>query len=132
MMDRQAERFENLSPNKPVQILTGDFNAEPNSSTLRFLKGFEGFGTHGTLWCDAWEISGSGYGATSDPGGLPLAAVSAKKVGIEDLSELPRRRIDFILSRGWVYGKPGFPETCELISGVGASDHHGIVSTIRL
>ena len=109
-----------------VHVLGGDLNATPESSTVRFMTGLQGSGDVGAFWVDAWAASGSGYGFTSDPSRLSYAVDTARSVGIHDVSQIPGRRIDFLMSRGWVYGRPGFPLQCEVFDGEGGSDHNGV------
>lgn len=116
----------------PVVVLTGDLNTLPDSSTLRFLTGLEGYRGHGTLWVDAWAVAGAGDGFTADPTNEWNAA-TAKIVGIAYPQMNPHRRIDFVLVRGWVYGRAGYPLAARLVgtdpvgpTACQPSDHYGV------
>lgn len=115
-----------------VHILGGDFNATPESATMRYLAGLDVDGAgDSTLWVDAWSRAGSGgcavvAGCTSCPD-LPRAAQTAKEVGIPRSDLLPHRRIDYLLTRGWAYGKPGTALECTILGfEQNLSDHHGL------
>lgn len=115
-----------------VAVVGGDFNAVPESRTLRWLRGLDpGPGKHDTYWVDAW-IAGGGEGAgfTSRPDN-PHAHHTARRVGISRPERNPYRRIDYILVRDWVHGRPGDPLRAgtfgeEPLTGVFASDHLGV------
>lgn len=115
-----------------VTVLTGDFNSDPDSSTLRYLTGREGHGGSGTFWLDSFEHAGTGVGATSGPSN-PWLAQTARSVGIRQPHLLPERRIDYVMVRGWVYGRPGCPLSARVIGatptagGVCASDHAAVL-----
>jgi len=119
-----------------VVIMTGDLNAVEESGTIRFLKGLEE--THqgeNTLWVDAWAEHGTPENAiTSDPT-IPLGLQTAGLFGITDASHTPHRRIDYIFSYEWCYGKTGFPLTYGRFADkpeTQISDHFGIYSDILL
>lgn len=129
-LDEMSEAAQRRSP-QAVHVLCGDLNALPEGRAMRFMSGFDiGREGRGTQWVDAWATAGDGGdGATSDPQ-LERAQISARSVGIQRLDLLPRRRIDFVLVRGYAYGRPGCPLTCSVLSGADASDHHGIVADL--
>jgi endonuclease/exonuclease/phosphatase family metal-dependent hydrolase len=132
----------------PIVALCGDFNSEPDSATLRFLKGL-GLNSEGdsTLWVDSWDatrrdslqienLSDDGLsedGATVVSSNL-LAQETALTRKIYLPSLLPNRRIDYMLSYGWTYGKFGCALRSEVVfkekdeNGYTASDHFGIAT----
>jgi len=119
-----------------VTVLTGDFNASPDSCAVRFLTGREGAGGRGTYWVDAWEACGQGPGITSTPAN-PWVAATARFVGITEPSMIPARRQDYILVRGWAHGVPGTPLAARLCANapngpgnVYASDHYGVIADL--
>ena len=110
-------------------VLTGDFNAEPDSDEIRFLKGLTVFNERTTFFQDAWAVAGDdGPGYTSDWRTHPLSA----RLNIH------RKRIDYIF-----VGDPflrvqdaGRVHSCRVIAsepltGVQASDHCGLVAEIE-
>jgi endonuclease/exonuclease/phosphatase family metal-dependent hydrolase len=101
-------------PNSLVTILTGDLNCVPQSATIRYLTGLDPLADNSsTLWVDAWALRGKGDGSTVSPSN-PKAAETARSVGISQPAMLPNRRIDYILLRGWIYGKAGCPVTAKV------------------
>lgn len=125
--ERYSEAGENV-----VAVFGGDFNAVPESRTLRWLRGLDpGPDNHDTYWVDAWAKAGQGgEGFTSLPDN-PHAHRTAIAVGISRPERNPRRRIDYILVRGWAHGRPGDPLRCGVfgdqpLTGIFASDHLGV------
>jgi endonuclease/exonuclease/phosphatase family metal-dependent hydrolase len=113
-----------------VVVIGGDFNALPDSATLRYLHGLDPDADGGsTQWVDAWDTAGDGPGITSDPLNIHADA-TARNVGITRPDLLPARRIDFVLVRGYAYGRPGCPLEAHLVGDDATastpSDHYGI------
>lgn len=123
------------SERNPIVIFCGDFNAVPDSSTLRFLKGLSSLEGQGTYWVDCWETAGNGEGLTSDPASK-LGQMTALHCGIMMPLMIPARRIDYTLVKGWAYGRPGSPLSSRIIGdtiddeGYTPSDHYGIFSEL--
>lgn len=106
-----------------ITVVAGDFNALPESSAVRYIKGLDG----PDFWIDAWLEAGEGPGYTS-VGANINAAVTAADRGINRPELLPQRRIDYMFVREWAYGKTGCPVEAHLI-GVPPdehSDHYGL------
>jgi endonuclease/exonuclease/phosphatase family metal-dependent hydrolase len=131
-LDLAAAAHEKEHPGS-VTVLAGDFNSVPESSTVRFLSGLESGPEGSSLWLDAFAYRGIGDGSTVRPAN-PLAADTARSVGIVDPSMLPDRRIDYVMVRGWVYGKPGCPREVRVfgdeLAPRYASDHLGVVADL--
>jgi len=114
----------------------GDLNSLPDSATLRWLQGLSVENNLSTHWTDSW-VRGIGPGITSDPNN-PLAARTALtgNLAIWPEAPLPSRRIDYILSRGYAYGRPGAPLKAEIIdsspNGTFPSDHYALLATFSL
>jgi endonuclease/exonuclease/phosphatase family metal-dependent hydrolase len=106
-------------------ILMGDFNAEPDSDEIRFLRGLGALGGRGTYWADCFGIAGQGPGAT----------FSRRNPYAADLVE-PERRIDYVFVRGPDKHKRGEPRAARLVldapdaDGVWPSDHFGVYAEI--
>lgn len=119
----------------PIIILGGDLNATPEEDCLRYLTGKSSWRQTGALWVDSFAYAGTGDGHTTDPENL-LGQGIARFVGIKHPEANPLRRIDYILVRGWVYGRPGMPLKSELCftetneDGYTPSDHYGVVSDL--
>lgn len=136
-LDKQAQELETkYSEREPFTILGGDMNAESENNCIRFLTGKGSLNTSGTLWVDSWKyLHPSDAGYTVVPANK-LATKTALEVGILRPELLPSRRIDYLMVRGWVYGKAGCPLTSRLelqeedVNGYTASDHFGILTTL--
>lgn len=117
----------------PVAILAGDFNTAPGSDTNRYLNG-QGAGADGgyTFWTEAFAVAGSPDEAVTVAANNPWAQATARIVGIEFPEMLPDRRIDYVWTYGWAYGRAGCPVTMQRSFtdttryGYPASDHYGI------
>lgn len=126
-----------ISPVTPIALLGMDANALPDSDTIRYITGLgAGTGFGGAQWVDMWAASGQGEGYTSVVAGNPYAVSTAISVGITRPEMVPDRRIDYLMARGWVYGRPGHPLDVEVrgqsstLGKVVASDHRSVVATI--
>jgi endonuclease/exonuclease/phosphatase family metal-dependent hydrolase len=118
----------------PLGIVGMDANTLPASATIRFLTGLDPLGSYATLFVDTFAVAGSGAGATSTSHN-PYAARTAAQVGILRADLLPDRRIDYLLARGYVHGRPGFPLASGLLGADAAftpSDHYGVWSDLWL
>jgi endonuclease/exonuclease/phosphatase family metal-dependent hydrolase len=105
-------------------VLMGDFNAEPDSDEMRFLRGLTSLGGARTYFADAWTYAGEGQGATFARSN-PFAAQQHE----------PDRRIDYVYVRGPDERGRGEPIGARLAfdaphEGVFPSDHFGVVATI--
>jgi len=130
---RQVQRIHDLittrrKANHLPAILMGDFNAEPPSDEIRFLKGFKTIDGKSVHYSDVWDYSDSPQcGATFDPA-YPYAA---------DAQE-PPRRIDYIFVAGPDSQRRGHPREARIVlnqadaEGVWPSDHFGVWARIAL
>ncbi|MET4144264.1 endonuclease/exonuclease/phosphatase family protein [Arthrobacter sp. UYCo732] len=117
----------------PVAILAGDLNTAPGSDTNRYLNG-HGAGSNGgyTFWTEAFATVGNPEEAATVAAGNRWAQSTARGVGIEFPEMLPDRRIDYVWTYGWAYGKPGCPVAMQRSFtdttryGYPASDHYGL------
>ena len=108
-------------------ILVGDFNAQPEATEIRFLKGLHSLHGKSFFMADCFEQVGRGPGVTFDSTRNPFAAIT---------HEYPRR-IDYIFVRGpdkRTRGKPLAASVVfeEVIDEVAASDHYGVVAEISI
>lgn len=121
-----------------IIVASGDFNSDDDSRTMRFMRGkdFSRNGATSTFWTDAWEVSGSADNwATTLHSTSSLGAETAKGAGTKEVRHIPDRRIDYILVKGWRYGKDGCPVSFDYIkhpSGVELSDHMGIEAELAI
>jgi endonuclease/exonuclease/phosphatase family metal-dependent hydrolase len=124
-----VRRIEELVADAPAHvILGGDFNAEPHTSSMRFLTGRTSLEGVSTAYRDAWEsMHGEATGFTFDPRN-PLTAV--------DEPGLDRgRRIDYVLVRCGDHGPTLRIADARLavrepVDGVQPSDHYGVVADL--
>lgn len=118
----------------PVAVFGGDFNSMPDSESLRYMKGLASSPDHtGAFWVDPFDMFNGDEPAgtvVSDNHWAKQTALS-KDILLSDL--LPDRRIDYLLSYGWVYGKHGTPLSYKRcfdglygVSGLPISDHFGL------
>jgi len=108
-------------------VLVGDFNAEPDSAEVRFLRGLQSLGGKSTFFGDCFGQMGAGPGYTFDATRNPFAATTL---------EYPRR-IDYIFVAGpdgQGRGKPLLAKVVfeELTGGVAATDHYGVYAEIAM
>lgn len=111
-------------------ILAGDFNAGPQTSTIRYMTGRQALAGHSVHYHDAWEIAGDGPGHTWTVDN-PLGAEEIRQVVGQPGH---RRRIDYIFTGSW-HAHPR--ARCEIrsaelvgnhpVDGVWLSDHYGVV-----
>lgn len=106
-------------------VLVGDFNAEPESDEIRYLKGLTGLGGRYVYFADAFGVAGDG---------TPGTTFSKKNPFAEPMRE-PERRIDYVFVRGPDDVQRGEPTTAKICfdrpyEGIFPSDHFGVVATI--
>jgi len=109
-------------------VVVGDFNAEPDSDEIRFMRGLTGLGGDCVYFADAFAIGGDGSSGTT---------FSRKNPFAEPLRE-PDRRIDYVFVRGpddAMRGEPTEARVCfdgahPDAGGTFPSDHFGVVATI--
>jgi endonuclease/exonuclease/phosphatase family metal-dependent hydrolase len=112
-------------------ILMGDFNAEPDSDEIRFLRGLSVQAGKSVHYADAWRYAGDGSpGTTFDP-----------KNDYARKNREPPRRIDYIFARGPDAEFRGEPLLAKLVfntsePGAGGplwpSDHFGVYAEIAV
>lgn len=108
-------------------IIAGDFNAEPDSDEMRYLRGATGLGGECVFFNDCWQAAGDGSAGATFAQRNPYAALSRE----------PDRRIDYVFVRGPDDHVRGVPLECrvcfdEPVDGVWASDHFGLFARIEL
>ena len=112
-------------------VLMGDFNAEPESDEIRYLRGYTGLGGSTVYFTDAWVYAGDGSaGATFD-----------RRNHFAALAHEPPRRIDYIFVRGPDRKLRGEPQRTRLAfttsatrdgEAVWPSDHFGLVTELSV
>lgn len=108
-LDERVSRLDTAA-----DVMCGDFNATRNEPGIRWLMGEEIAGdpvatNASTFWTEAQEVAVA-LGRQDSPVCTTLntgvAAETAEPHGINP-ALMPKRRIDFMVSRGWNYGKRG-------------------------
>ncbi len=123
-----VEQVMSLAPvvhEKLPPVLMGDFNAEPDSDEVRFLRGLATIDGKSVYFTDAWIAGGD------DSGGHTFD----RKNRFAALAHEPPRRIDYIFVRGPDRRFRGEPLETKLAfatpdGDVWPSDHFGLVSEI--
>ncbi|MFL5626831.1 MAG: endonuclease/exonuclease/phosphatase family protein [Ktedonobacteraceae bacterium] len=125
-----AARFleERASAGSLHVVLAGDFDADPDSASVRFWSGRQSLGGTSVCYRDAWESKHPG-----DPG----HTFTPRNPLVADW-DWPFRRIDYIFVRCGDHGGPTLEvSTCthlfdEPVDGVWASDHFGLVADLSM
>lgn len=106
-------------------VVVGDFNAEPESDEIRFLRGLTGLGGKCVYFADCFGVAGDGTRGITFARKNPFAAQVHE----------PDRRIDYVFVRGpddRYRGEPLEARVCfdEPAFGAYPSDHFGVVATL--
>jgi endonuclease/exonuclease/phosphatase family metal-dependent hydrolase len=106
-------------------VLVGDFNAEPDSDEIRYMRGLTGLGGPCVYFADSFGVAGDGS---------PGTTFSKRNDYAAPLRE-PERRIDYVFVRGPDDSQRGEPldaRVCfdERHNGVFPTDHFGVITTI--
>ncbi len=106
-------------------IVVGDFNAEPESDEIRFMKGLTGLGGPCVYFADSFGVAGDGS----------LGSTFSKTNPFAEPIREPERRIDYVFVRGpddALRGEPRDARVCfdKAHDGVFPTDHYGVVATI--
>ena len=113
-------------------IVTGDFNAGPDTDEIRMMTGKTEVPIEGMIFHDAWESTDGSSASGKTVNGNTWANENA--YALLDLE--PSRRIDYVFV-GWPKGGgAGHAVTCrrvctELVDGVVPSDHYGVLAELR-
>jgi endonuclease/exonuclease/phosphatase family metal-dependent hydrolase len=108
-------------------VLLGDFNAEPESDEIRFLKGLCSLRGKSVYFADAFGVAGDGSRGATFCRRNPFAA---------EVRE-PDRRLDYVFVRGpdrLGRGDPLDARVCfdQPVDGVFPSDHFGVMANLYL
>lgn len=113
-------------------IIVGDFNAEPDSDEIRFMKGLHSHNGKSVAFLDAWGVAGD----PSLPGEEGRGITWSNRNPYARIEYEPCRRIDYIFA-----GLPGRAalgkiESCRVVcneeeDGVWPTDHFGVFAELR-
>ena len=134
-----AARFieERIGQSNMQVVMVGDFDADPNSASIRFWSGRQSLSDMSVCYRDAWEST-----HPEDPGHTftPLNPLVRDEVvkGMLPFRDWPFRRIDYIFVRFGAHGGLALDiVACERtfdepVNGVWASDHFGLVADLKI
>jgi endonuclease/exonuclease/phosphatase family metal-dependent hydrolase len=126
-----ARAVADIIADRPAHVVVGgDFNATPDTASMRFWTGRRSLEGTSVAYRDAWDsVHGDRPGSTFDPEN-PLTA--------HDEPGLDRgRRIDYLLVGCGPHGPTLKIDNCEVVfaapdDGVWASDHFGVVADLNV
>jgi endonuclease/exonuclease/phosphatase family metal-dependent hydrolase len=127
-----SEHVKRLAPvGGPPPVLAGDFNAEPDSDEMRFLRGLTSLGGDTVYFADAWATT-----AGQAPGAGP-GWTYARRNPYALRSRESSKRIDYIYVRGPDRHLRGEPLSAavaldEPVDGVWPSDHFAVVADVQI
>ncbi|MGI5220530.1 endonuclease/exonuclease/phosphatase family protein [Nocardia sp. CA-290969] len=128
----EAARFieEVLDDRNEHVVVVGDFDATPDSSSVRFWTGRQSLAGVSVSYHDAWEaLRPNEPGHTFTPDN-PLVACG-------DMFSAAGRRIDYVMVRGGSFGPTLEVRSVDRIGvqpqdGIQASDHYGVVAELTV
>lgn len=118
-------------------VMAGDFNANPDEASIRYLTGLQSLGGQSVFYHDAWALAGDGPGYTwtaDNPIAGSLMDQIIRQPGF-------RMRIDYIFvgSAGFQAGPGGHAQVQNAalafdqpIDGVWPSDHFGVLVDLEV
>lgn len=106
-------------------VLVGDFNAEPESGEIRFLKGLQSIAGTSAYFGDAWERGGDGT----------MGETWTRRNRYSGALGLPDRRIDYVFIGSPAVLGPGRVRDCRVVCDVSVddiwpSDHFGVFAEL--
>ena len=119
-VDERADPAASFGP-----VVAGDFNAEPDSTAIRYLCGLASLDGASTYVQDAWRLAGDGGPGITWSNANPHAALDRE----------PERRLDYVFSGFRGPSGVGRPLECrvvadEPVAGVWPSDHYGVLAVL--
>jgi endonuclease/exonuclease/phosphatase family metal-dependent hydrolase len=127
---RAASQIEDLVRDEDVHVVVaGDFDARPDSASMRFWTGRQSLSEVSVHYQDAWEA------AHDDDPGHTFTMVNPMLTAEADWSRIPPRRIDYLLVRCDDRGPTLRVESCdrlfdEPVGDTWASDHFGVTADL--
>jgi endonuclease/exonuclease/phosphatase family metal-dependent hydrolase len=131
-----ARSLTKLNPGA-LTVFGGSMNATPESDSVRFMTGKMAIEASENFWVDCWDhcnLDEEG-GETQTPRNV-WSKFMAGNNGTFDTGKLPKRRIDYIFVRDWVFGQTGSPISSKVAfaeplgsgnyADATVSDHYGV------
>jgi endonuclease/exonuclease/phosphatase family metal-dependent hydrolase len=116
-------------------IIAGDFNAGPDSASVRYLTGLQSLESRSVRYHDAWAVAGH------EPGHTWTVDNDTGRTAIEQIVGQPehRRRMDYVFVGSW----DAHPQAhCRIqdtqlafdkpVDGVWPSDHFGVLADVEI
>ena len=115
-----------LRPDAHALVVVGDFNAEPDSDEIRYLRGYHSRLGRSVYFADCFAAAGDGSPGYTYARENPFALRAHE----------PNRRLDYIFARGpdrALRGEPLSARRCFTVAenGVFPSDHYGVFAEIQ-
>ena len=116
-------------------VIAGDFNANPDTASIRYLTGRQSLGGRSVLYHDAWAIAGEGPGYTWTVENPKASAV------VDQIVKQPanRSRFDYVFVGSWDAHPKAHARVLDArlafdqpIDGIWASDHFGVVVDLEI
>lgn len=122
-----ADLVARLAPREAFPpVIVGDFNAEPESDEIRFMRGWTGLGGECVYFGDCFAVAGDGT----------TGATFSRRNPFTETAHEPDRRIDYIFAG---YGRDGRGQPLEARlcfdqphEGTFPSDHFGVTATLAV
>lgn len=107
-------------------VLVGDFNAEPDSAEVRYVRGLQSLAGRSVCFVDAWRSAGDGGPGITWSNANPWARLERE----------PDRRIDYVFAGLPPRSGLGQLLDCRVVcndesEGVWPSDHYGVYAELR-
>jgi endonuclease/exonuclease/phosphatase family metal-dependent hydrolase len=123
---RELAPVDNSDAHSFPPIIMGDFNAEPESDEIRYLRGYNARLGRSVYFADCFAVAGDG-----SPG-YTYARANTYALRARE----PNRRLDYIFVRGpdrQLRGEPLAARLCftGAVDGVFPTDHYGVVADIQ-
>ena len=115
-------------------VLAGDFDATPDSASIRFLSGLQSLQGRSTAWRDAWSVAGDGSPGHTWSSDNPYVAPFAAAVFAEPVHS---RRIDYVFVGSPFLWRPRVViRSCRVVlvgtPEAAPSDHWGVLADLDL
>jgi endonuclease/exonuclease/phosphatase family metal-dependent hydrolase len=115
-------------------VLAGDFDATPDSASIRFLTGLQSLQGRSTVWYDAWAVAGDGSPGHTWTSDNPYVAPFAAAVFAQPVHH---RRIDYVFVGSPLRWRPRVAiRSCQVVltgePQAAPSDHYGVLADLDL